>query len=499
MVEHIKTIAKGAGIFLIGMIISKVINYLYRLVVARGLGPDSYGIFSLCFAVISILAALAIFGLPVAIERYVPYHIKEKGKVKGIIVFSVQLTLAISLAVSIILLFFSNNVAAIFGNELLSIPFKIFLLSIPAFAFLQLYESVSKAFNKVEYQVYSHSILHPTINLIAAAIAVLFGFGVIGLAYGFLLASIFSALLIFVLVEKNVFSFFSKIKPIFMRRELLSFSLPLVLTALLGYILGWADTILLGYFADEKIVGLYNAAVPTALLLTAVPLAVISLLIPTMSRLLSENRVKDIKRTFLTITEWIFFVNFPLFLMFLVFPKQILLLLFGEVYVDASLPLQLLSIGYIMYSMAYPSFKILELLKKTKFYFMVNFIAVIINIILNVLLIPIYGMVGAATGTMIALAITYVIALGYVLRMGGFKTISFTICKSATLAIVLMIITYSISKLIFGTVPLHISIALFIFYICTYIIVLVFKIINKEEREILNLVLSKIGLKFRIN
>jgi len=317
------------------------------------------------------------------------------------------------------------------------------------------------------------------------------------LAYGFVASAVVAALLLFVLIERNVFSIFSKIKSVFMRRELLAFSLPLSLAVIFGFVMLWVDTLILGFFMEEKFVGLYNAAVPTAMLLLIVPSALVSLLVPVLSELLSENKIKRIKEIYLRITEWIFFLNFPIFILFLMFSRQVLALLFGGVYTEASIAFSIVAIGYFAFSMSQAALKMMELKKKTKVYMWITIIASIANIVACLVLVPIYGIIGAALGSVFALLLMYAIPLVYVSITEKMQPFSLPMVKSGILAIVLAAIVYIVSKIIFNVVTVPLLIPLLLIYAAVYLVVLILKIAGKEEKEILNLALSKIGIKIK--
>ncbi|HFE63623.1 MAG TPA: hypothetical protein ENK14_04305, partial [Caldithrix sp.] len=72
--QALKSVARGAGIFFIGIMLGRFLGYLIRMVIARLLGPEQYGLISLGISVVEISATLALFGLPTAINRYVPFY-----------------------------------------------------------------------------------------------------------------------------------------------------------------------------------------------------------------------------------------------------------------------------------------------------------------------------------------------------------------------------------------------------------------------------------------
>ena len=73
----LRKIAKGAGFVLMGTLIGRAFGYGSRIVIARFIGVDGYGLISLGFAALTMAAALAAIGLPAGVTRYVS---STKGK-----------------------------------------------------------------------------------------------------------------------------------------------------------------------------------------------------------------------------------------------------------------------------------------------------------------------------------------------------------------------------------------------------------------------------------
>ena len=74
--SSLETIAKGAGIVFIGAVITKLLGFFYRIIIAR-IGVEQYGLFSLGLAIYGIIAAISSLGLYLGVLRYVSYY---KGK-----------------------------------------------------------------------------------------------------------------------------------------------------------------------------------------------------------------------------------------------------------------------------------------------------------------------------------------------------------------------------------------------------------------------------------
>jgi len=500
--EYTKTIAKGAGIFFIGIILAKFFSYFFRILVARGLGAETYGIVSLAIVVYSVGAVISLFGLPTAIERYVSFHRKknELAQLKGIIVSSVQISIPVSILLALAIYLSSERLAIIFGNISMAPIFAIFGLIIPFYCIINIFAAVARAFENIEYPVYVQNVIVQFLILVFSAVAIYLGYGVIGVAYSYLLAFIFAATVMFVLVESKIFSILNtKLKSVLAKKRVILYSWPLVLAALLALIIGWTDTVMLGIFKSEYVVGLYNTALPTAGLLLIVPSAVISLVLPILSGLLAKNKHNDIANTLKTTTKWIFYVNFPLALLMIFFPQQILRILFGQEFTIAFLPLSILAVGFFANSMTLPSMKVIDLFEKTKYHLFNNAIVVVINIILNYLLIPRYELVGAAIASAVSFLILATLVTFQVGRLQKSKTFSIGILRSCIVSIVLIIAVYLLSKKVFGVVSHIAALILFIGYLICYFLCLYFlRIIKEEEIEIINLILKKAGFKFKI-
>ena len=68
----LRTLAKGSLIVLIGIIVSKILSYAYRIIIARSLGPEIYGTFSLAVIIASWIIIIAKFGLTGGVLRFIP-------------------------------------------------------------------------------------------------------------------------------------------------------------------------------------------------------------------------------------------------------------------------------------------------------------------------------------------------------------------------------------------------------------------------------------------
>ena len=202
------------------------------------------------------------------------------------------------------------------------------------------------------------------------------------------------------------FSFKSSSKKIgATKKDFFSYSWPLMFTYLIATLLSWIDTFAIGYFKSTYDVGIYNAAIPLAALVYFVPNLFMQLFAPLINKNYSLKKTNLIKDLSQQIGKWIFILNFPLVMIMLFFPGVIINFLFGAQYFPAATSLIFLTLGYLVYSQFTPSFHMLNMMKKSKLSLLNIIISLIINVILNIFLVPKYGINGAAFSTMISFII----------------------------------------------------------------------------------------------
>ena len=134
MEQTYSKIAKGAGILFVGAIISKALTYIYRLIVARFLGSEPYGLLSLGLAVLGVAGVFAGLGLGQGVLRYVSYYRgkKDEKRTKGTLTSAIKITLPLSIIIGVILFLLANTIATnIFHNPELTIIIQILAFVLP--------------------------------------------------------------------------------------------------------------------------------------------------------------------------------------------------------------------------------------------------------------------------------------------------------------------------------------------------------------------------------
>jgi O-antigen/teichoic acid export membrane protein len=499
-IRALKTIVKGAGILFLGVIISKIITFFYRLFIARYYGPEDYGLFSLGLALLGFAGVFASLSMQNGVTRYVAYY-KARGEeegIKGVITSSLSLAIPTSLLSSIILFVFSPFLAInLFNTPGLTNILRILSMAVFFSSLKEILAGSFVGFQLIKYRVYVVEILDNLAKLLTLFLFGILGLGVAGIALSWTLGSMIAALFAVYILERRVYPILrTKIKGISLRRELLSYSLPLAMWGLLGFIIGWTDTLMLGYFTTSIQVGIYNAALPVAILLTTVPGILSSLFIPILTEFYSLRKTAEMQNLFKIVNKWIFYLNFPFFLLLISFPKQVLKILFGTVYIEGYLALILLAIAFFIGSLMQTTGQMLQVLKKTNYLFLGSLIVAIANVTLNWHLIPIYGITGAAMSSALSRFASITLAFLWFWPMIGMTPFSKEFLKAIAAGIVSILFINFLARLIFAQFPSFILLLLFILFMILYgFLLLLFKGLGKEDLEILKAIEQKTGIR----
>jgi O-antigen/teichoic acid export membrane protein len=193
----------------------------------------------------------------------------------------------------------------------------------------------------------------------------------------------------------------------------------------------WTDTIILGIFRTEGEIGIYNVAFRVAFLTSFTLSAIFSITTPKIAGLHGLGDTKELKRVFQISTKMVFWTSIPVLLTIFLFPSFILGI-FGSAFKDGVYALLILSFGYFLASIFGSAGQLLQMTGKHKLHLYIVLSATIINIILNIALVPVYGINGAALSTLVSLSLASLAMVIFVYKLFGFTTIYFPLMKSSS-------------------------------------------------------------------
>ncbi|MCL5011303.1 MAG: flippase [Candidatus Marsarchaeota archaeon] len=491
--QSLKLMAKSGLIFIFVSLIAKLIAYAVRLVVARQ-GTSIYGAFSIGLMILNIFLTIAAAGLVYGAYRFIPEFEEEKDYEKS---RNVGMILTVLSAITGIIGGAIMFIASPFFTEAFHIPnsvlmFQIFALSIPFYILGGVFAAIMRSIKKYEYEAGIKVFLENIVRIFIVFFAAWLGFGLIGVSAGYVFPTVISFIIIGFFVLKN-FNFLKAKPDLNQYKEVLMYSTPLFLSGAVSLFIGWFDVLVIGLILSASEVGIYSAAMPTASMVTAIPIALASLEIPLLTALKTKNKKKEFDSVFVKISKWIFYSTFPVFIFIVFFSTEILKVFFGSAYTSGALAMSIGSFGYLISSLSTPANDVLSVFKKTKLILYNIIIASIVMIGVTITLVPIMGITGGAIGTATALTVNSILLWFEAGKLSSENPIKLNYLKSVIASLLAILLAYGFYEIRGGIASFFISII--IFGLVYTIMLFLLKSFDKFDKNILKMIAAKTGIK----
>ena len=497
--NSLKLIAKSSFVIFIFIVISKILTLLYRVIIS-GISPEVYGLFSLAVMISGWVIAFSSLGLSGGIVRYVSYYRgkKQENKIKYLIKISLITSAISSILAGLFLFLLAEFISiSIFHKPDLMIYLKWFSIIIPLTIFNGIFLSTIQAFEKIKTYSFLRNVLDNLIKVITIGLLLFFGLKQNSVIFSYI-SGMIVLLIISFYINKNLLN---KIKNNNLnnkeknniKKELFFYSWPLIFTGLVAFIFSWIDLFAIGYFIEDvSAVGIYSAAVPLAALMAIAPGLFVQLFFPLITKEFAKKDKKVINEMSKQIGKWILILNLPFLILIILFPGAIINLFFKPEYLAAAQSLIFLSIGMFFYSIFIVSENLLSMAGKTKIVLLNIIIASIINLILNFLLVPKYGINGASFATMI----TYISWSFLSLIQAKYHTKVIPIKSKMFLIILISLIPTLILIYINKFIPSNIitlSLQTSLFLLTYLFLVIITKALDKNDLIVIHAIKSKIS------
>jgi len=394
-----RTLKGGLGLFLNRIIIT-LINFVFVFIAARFLGPTKFGLLAILISVFTIVEIFSRFGLHNTIQRFLSGRDEEgSGRNYG----TILLIGSVSTFITFIILFFS---ASFISKRIFNEPELVYLLRYLSIALLfstplELSRAVLIAKEKINsiviIDVVNYAvrlILFVSLFLIFSEIIVVIW--AINIGY-------FSSLVVAIIFLKKL-----SLKPKFnysknSYRKIFNYSLPILFVGLSYVISHQTDRLMIGIFSTAFAVGIYALVSKLSELLHFLHGSFLRIFMPIASDSYRSGNLDDIKKSYCFINRWVSITNSIILMIFAGFGKKIISL-FGEDYSVLTSYKILLIIGIYSFFVTWvgPSGALLQMTNKQRVELINTIVFILLNILLNYFLIPIYGVFGAAYATLIS-------------------------------------------------------------------------------------------------
>ena len=401
-------IAKESIISFTGLFYGSLNRYLYSALLARWVGPEYLGIYSMANAIMLISEVLSKMGMETGVMRFIsrldPQN--DRDQISKIIASALKMCILFSLIIMIILIFSSsfivNNILS--EQPLMVSVLLVFSIAIPFNSATHIAAAATQGYKKLKYKALVTQFINPSILLFSMILCFNFISSESAMMYPMLITGIIGLISIFQPLRYLSKVKFSQIVSSKFNYDLLKFSYPFMFVIILQTLMHWMDILMLGFFTDSTTVGLYHPAARTAGLLQSLLMSFIGIYAPLISQFHSEKNLLKMSETYKLVSRWLLVFSIPVSIMLFIFPENILSL-FGDEYLASKNVLLVLTVSTLIQAFFGAASPTLGMSGLAKLVLMNTVVAFTLNFGLNYYLIPLHGILGAAYATLITMTL----------------------------------------------------------------------------------------------
>ena len=405
-------LARDTGAALIIQVGGVSLTYLLQVVLARWMGKAEYGIYEYVMAWSILLGIFAGLGLARTNLRLISeYRVKEDwGRLRGIFQASSLIVLLagclIALVGTAILLLVDRDRAFAYTTPLL-----IGVWLIPLQGLVQLLLEISRALEDVTLAYTPYQIVWPVLILCGGLAIAEFNIPLTSIPMIYLATGLLVVVLLGQrwLIGNKIEREFEPAEPIYDYKEWFTIALVLLLQGSFVVILNQTDIVMVGNFLGPEKAGTYSAAIKTAMLISIILQTVNTIVAPTFVALYYQKDIIGLQKIVATVSTWIFWPSLVLGILFMTFSHAILGL-FGSDFLAVDWELKVLVLGRVLDAVCGSVGCLMVMTGHQNQSVVVFGFTAAINLILNAVLIPLFGSLGAAIATTVSL-VTWNIAL----------------------------------------------------------------------------------------
>jgi O-antigen/teichoic acid export membrane protein len=430
--DDLGTLLRGAGLILAIRVTASLLAYLLIVALARTMGTEEYGAYAYAISWLFMLALPLSLGLNVGGVRFLAEYAAAGAwaHVRGYLRIATAVTLAAGGMVALLGLLVLHSVRADITAAFVA-PLTIALIGLPVFGLVSLGAQVGRAFGWVGIGYAPSQILHPTLML--AVVLVCAGLGSTlpaSSAVALSLASFAVGLVVQALVfGRRLRPSLRGVSARYDPRTWFRTAAPLLLTDACFAFMTYTDIVMVGAYLTPADAAHYHAAVRTGILVTFFHAAVAGLIAPMLAELNAGGRMQEIQELLTGVMPWMLGPSVATLAVLAVAGSE-LLGLFGRGFGVAQATMLVLAVGGVLTTASGPAATVLNMTGNENHAARVLVVAASLNVVLNALLIPRLGIVGAALATTTASATQGLVMAWMVSRRLGLQSSVLSLLRS---------------------------------------------------------------------
>jgi O-antigen/teichoic acid export membrane protein len=390
--------ARDVGFIGTVQVLTSLGNFFLLPIITKSLGTYYYGLWAQINITVSLISPFALMGLSMALVRFLSSE-TDKNKIREA-VYSILFFVTMSgFLVSFLLYTFAEPIAT-FGFKDPGTTY--FIQAGSLLIFLNVIEPVSLFYFRVFRQIHKFSYLtlfEAFGKLLFILVLLKMGYGLLGVIAATLLVQSVIILIAFLTIISQI----GFVIPRFIYiREYLQFSLPLTPNALIRWVTESSDRYLVTYFLGLKSLGVYSAACSIGSLIQLLVSPLQLILLPELAKLFDENEIDKVIIYMSYSLRYFLLISIPAVFGLSALAKPLLGIFTTEDFLSGWFVIPVIAFSGLLAGIVQIFVNTLLIVKKTKAQTYINIAAAVSNVLINLLLIPSIGIVGAALSTLLS-------------------------------------------------------------------------------------------------
>lgn len=410
--EDFSEVFRGGAIAFVYRLCSMILGYVLLVVITREFGDDGLGLYNLALAVLSVLLMLSSLGFNASIKRFAAQYnnSNDSSNLARLYRSVVSLIFPLSLALAVALYFSAPYIASdIYQDGAIAIPLRIVALTLPIFTIMMFNVEFINGLKLIHISEFFRNLNQQLITLVILMFFLGAGllkyYPIIFYAVAISFALIFTTIYLLRILKRlkpKVGTEISGDK--FQFKSHLLISIPMIFSTFIQMLNGRIDTLMIGIFEDTGTIGIYSAAFKITMIINFVLTSLKTIATPKISELFWSKKLVELKSMIHKVSILIFTFSLPVCILLVLFARPLL------VFIDPSfdkgtIPLVILAFSQLINSFCGLVAAFLNMTGDQVYFTKLIAISTLTNVVLNYILIPEYGMTGAAVATLISIAI----------------------------------------------------------------------------------------------
>ena len=416
MVDFGKKLISNTAFLLLDWFSVAIFSFLFWIVVARFLTAEDYGIVATVVNASIIISSISFFGLGTAVFKLIPEYLqlKKTGKAYALIRFSFKLVFLVNLAVAVVLVIFSGQIAPILKLQ----PIHVILIGILTLAtsLANFSSSVLQGFQDMKWVSITDSVGYIVKAVGSFLLLFLFLSNLVPIL-------VFTVALFIIFILRYNRKWFSKIPGEIDYKEIMNhYAFPTFLGSIAWMIFNNAQYLILTIIKDPSATGVFSVAAVVTTLIAVIPNTIANAFFPLLSQLSVGKSFRRKREFYVSMNvRYALFIAIPLAMAFILFPGKIVVLFSRTKYLGAIPLFPILSIAALMNGLGIMFSNNLYAVGKIKLYRNIVAITAILFLLVSIGLTEMFSAMGLSVAYALTMIFFFSSSFYYLKKMVNFK------------------------------------------------------------------------------